>query len=73
MALILALMAEGVDVLVLERVFGIREGTLRTWLTRAGLQASKVHCRIFLHLILHHLQLDELWIQVRQGSQVVWV
>jgi IS1 family transposase len=72
-ALILALMAEGVDVSALERVFGIREGTLRTWLTRAGLQAGKVHCHFFHHLVLHHLQLDELWTQVRQGSQVVWV
>ena len=39
-ALILALMAEGVDVSALERVFGNREGTLRTWLTRAGMQAG---------------------------------
>jgi len=72
-ALILALMAEGVDVSALERVFGIREGTLRTWLTRAGLQAGKVHRHFFHHLILHHLQLDELWAQVRQGGRVVWV
>ena len=72
-ALILAWMAEGVDVSALERVFVIREGTLRTWLTRAGLQADKVHRHFFHHLILHHLQLDELWTQVRQGSRVVWV
>ncbi len=72
-ALILALIADGVDVSALERVFGIREETLRTWLTRAGLQADKVHRHFFHHLILLHLQLDELWIQVRQGSQVVWV
>ncbi len=72
-ALILALMAEGVDVSALERVFGIREGTLCTWLTRAGLQVGKVHRHFFHHLILHHLQLDELWTHVRQGSQVVWV
>ena len=49
-ALILALMAEGVDVSALERVFGIREGTLLTWLTRAGLQAGKVHRHFFHHL-----------------------
>ena len=35
-ALILSLMAEGMDVSALERVFEIKEGTLRTWLTRAG-------------------------------------
>jgi hypothetical protein len=72
-ALILALMAEGVDVSALERVFGIREGTLRTWLTRAGLQAGKLQRHFFHHLVLHHLQLDELWAPVRQGGQVVWV
>jgi hypothetical protein len=72
-ALILALMAEGVDVSALERVFGNREGTLRTWLTRAGMQAGKVHRHFFHHLILHHIQLDELWAKVRQGSQEGWV
>jgi len=72
-ALILAWMAEGVDVSALERVFGIREGTLRTWLSWAGMQASKLHRHFFHHLSLHPLQLDELWAQVRQGSQVVWV
>ena len=71
LALILALMAEGVDVSALERVFGIREGTLLTWLTRAGMQAGKVHRYFFHHLTLHHIQLDELWTQVRQGSRVV--
>ena len=71
--LILALMAEGVDVSALERVFGNREGTLHSWLTRAGLQAGKVHRHFFRHLILHHIQLDELWAYVCQGSQEVWV
>ena len=56
----MALMAEGVDVSALERVFEIKEGTLRTWLTRAGMQAAKVHRHFFLDLILHHIQLDEL-------------
>ena len=72
-ALILALMAEGVDVSALERVFEIKEGTLRTWLTQAGQQADKVHRHFFHHLILHHIQLDELWANVRQGSQEMWV
>lgn len=72
-ALIVALMAEGVDVSALERVFEIKEGTLRTWLTRAGMQADKVHRHFFHHLILHHIQLDELWANVSQESREVWV
>ena len=72
-ALILSLMAEGMDVSALERVFEIKEGTLRTWLTRAGMQADKVHRHFFHHLILHHIQLDELWANVRQGNQEMWI
>jgi len=63
----MALMAEGVDVSALERVFEIKEGTLRTWLTRAGMQAAKVHRHFFLDLILHHIQLDEL-----PGTECLW-
>jgi len=72
-ALILALMAEGVDGSALERVFGSREGTLRTWLTRAGMQAGKVHRHFFRHLILHYIQLDGLWANVRQGIRDAWI
>ena len=37
------------------------------------MQAGKVHRHFFHHLILHHIQLDELWAKVRQGSQEGWV
>jgi hypothetical protein len=69
----LTFLAEGVDVAVLERVWGTREGTLRTWLTRAGLHARKLHARFFQDLRCAHIQLDELWANVRQASQDVWV
>jgi len=69
----LTFLAEGVDVSVLERVWHIREGTLRTWLTRAGLHAKKLQARIFQNLRCAHIQLDELWAHVRQASQDVWV
>jgi hypothetical protein len=59
-ALTLALLAEGMDVSALERVTGIKEGTLRTWLTRAGIHAEKMHNRFFHELIYGHIQLDEL-------------
>ena len=55
----LALMAEGVDISTLERVMGIGEGTLRTWLTRAGMHAERLHGIFFQELIFRHIQLDE--------------
>jgi transposase-like protein len=65
----LALLAEGMDVSAIERVTGIREGTLRTWLTRAGMHAEKLHNTLFQELIFCHIQLDELWAHVRHASQ----
>jgi hypothetical protein len=79
-AQVLALLAEGVDVSTLERVMGIGEGTLRTWLTRAGMHAEKLHKTFFQELIFAHIQLDELhpalralavWGRVRHQSQEV--
>jgi IS1 family transposase len=69
----LALLAEGVDVSALERVMGIGEGTLRTWLTRAGMHTARLHTRFFQELIFRHIQLDELWANVRQATQEVWL
>ena len=64
-AVALTCLAEGVDVSVLERVWQIGEGTLRTWLTRAGLHAEKLHAHFFQRLRLDHIQLDELWANAR--------
>jgi hypothetical protein len=69
----LTFLAEGVDVSVLERVWRIGEGTLRSWLTRAGLHAEKLHEHFFRGLRFDHIQLDELWANVRRESQEVWV
>jgi hypothetical protein len=69
----LTFLAEGVDVSVLERVWQIGEGTLRSWLTRAGLHAAKLHEQVFRALQFQHIQLDELWAHIRQESQEVWV
>jgi len=69
----LTFLAEGVDVSVLERAWRIRESTVRTWLTRAGLQAQELHARFFQNLRCAHIQLDELWAHVRQAGQDVWV
>ena len=69
----LALMAEGVEVSTLERVMGIGEGTLWTWLTRAGMHAEKLHDSIIQELIFRHIQLDELWANVRHKVHEVWL
>ena len=61
----LTFLAEGVEVSVLERVWGIAEGTLRTWLTRAGLHAEKLHEDFFQSLSFRHIPLDELWANAR--------
>jgi IS1 family transposase len=69
----LTYLAEGVDVSVLERTMGKGEGTLRTWVTRAGLHAAKLHAHFFQRLTFHHIQLDELWANVREKRRGVWV
>ncbi len=69
----LTFLAEGVDVSVLEQVWQMGEGTLRTWLTRAAQQAEKLHAHFFRGLRCDHIQLDELWAHVRQEGQEVWV
>jgi hypothetical protein len=69
----LTFLAEGVDVSVLERVWQSGEETLRAWLTRAGLHAVKLHAYFFEGLQFQHIQLDELWANVHEERQEVWV
>jgi hypothetical protein len=70
--LALHFLAMGVDILALEEVMEIRESTLRTWLVRSGVQGRKLHERFFIGLELAHVQLDELWVNVKQAEQAVW-
>jgi transposase-like protein len=70
---ILWLMALGVDASALEEVFGVREVTIRTWLCRSGMQGQKLHERFVAELELIHVQLDELWANVKDGSQDLWL
>jgi len=67
------LLALGVDVSALEEVFGIRESTIRTWLSRSGDHGRKLHDRFFIALELFHVQLDELWASVKHAGQEIWV
>jgi IS1 family transposase len=72
-ALVLAALAEGLDASAAERVFGYRQATITTWLTRAGEHAQTLHERFFCHLRLPHLQLDELHTRLRCAKQVLWL
>lgn len=56
---ILWLLALGVEISALEEVFGVSEGTIRTWLCRSGKHGRKLHERFMLGLELAQVQLDE--------------
>jgi IS1 family transposase len=66
-------LAEGLSVGAAVRVFGHGEFTIRSWLTRAGLQATSLHERLFQDLKLRHIQLDELCTKTRQGTDALWI
>jgi transposase-like protein len=57
-AVVLSALAEGLDPSAAQRVFGFRQATITTWLSRAGEHAHTLHERFFCHLHLPHLQLD---------------
>ena len=63
----------GMDPSAVEETLEIRESTIRTWLARSGAHSRKLHDRFFVALDLTHLQLDELWADVKQAGQDVWV
>ncbi len=54
-------------------MFGHSEGTITTWLTRAGEHSATLHDRWVRHLQLPHLQLDELRTRLRSHAQVLWL
>ena len=72
-AKIMNLLAVGVDGSVLEEVFGVREITIRSWLCRSGMQGRKLHERMMVELDLIHIQLDELWGNVKKSGQELWL
>jgi hypothetical protein len=72
-AVVLAALAEGLDPSAAERVFGYRQATITTWLTRAGGHAEILHQRCFHNLQIPHLQLDELRTRLRCATQVLWL
>ncbi|RPI70414.1 MAG: hypothetical protein EHM38_05870 [Geobacteraceae bacterium] len=70
---ILWLLALGVDASALEEVFGVREVTIRSWLSRSGVQGRKLHDRFVAEMELIHIQLDELWANVQKSGQEMWL
>ena len=71
--MVLSALAEGLDPSAAERVFGYRQATITTWLTREGSHAQMLHERTFRSLWLPHLQLDELRTRLRRQKQVLWL
>ena len=72
-AVVLTALAEGLDPSAAERVFGYRQATITTWLSRAGEHAQTLHEHYFCNLWLPHLQLDELRTRLRSYQQVLWL
>ena len=72
-AMVLSALAEGLDPSAAARVFGFRQATITTWLTRAGEHAQTLHEHSFCHLHLPHVQLDELRTRLRCASKVLWI
>ena len=57
-AMVLSARAFGLDASAAERVFGYRQATSTSWLTRAGRHAENLHEHCFRNLHIPHLQLD---------------
>ena len=72
-AVVLSALAEGLDASAAARVFGYRQATITTWLTRAGEHAELFYERCFRNLHLPHVQLDEIRTRLRRSTQVLWL
>ncbi len=71
--MVLTALAEGLDPSAAERVFGYRQATITTWLSRAGQHAQSFHEHFFCNLQLPYLQLDELRTRLRSNKHVLWL
>jgi len=69
---ILWIIALGVDPSSLEEVF-VARNPIRTWLCRGGMQGKNCTNALMLELDLIHVQLDELWANVKHSTQDMWV
>jgi hypothetical protein len=69
-AMVLTVLAEGLNPSAAARVFGYRQATMTIWLSRAGQHAQSFHKHFFSHLQLPYVQLDELRTRLRCAKQV---
>ena len=69
----LTALAQGLSLAAAVRVFGHRQATITSWLTRAGQHSATLHDRRFRNLHLAHIQLDELPTRLRGRAQALWL
>lgn len=72
-AQVLHAIAEGLSAHSAARVFNLSEGTVRSWIARAGLHSRSLHDRLMRTLHLTHVQLDELRLKVRGQIEAAWL
>lgn len=72
-ALALHLLVEGLDISATARVTGKQEATIARWLKRMGQHSQGVHDRVFRELSLPLVQLDELYVRVRDWLKAGWL
>jgi hypothetical protein len=72
-AMVLSALAEGLNPSAAERVFGYRQATVTTWLSRAGQHAQSFHEHFLCQLQLAYVQLDELRTRLRSHTHVLWL
>jgi IS1 family transposase len=70
---VLTALSEGLDLSAAARVFGHRQATITTWLTRAGAHSATLHDRTFRALHLPHVQLDEIRTRLRSRAHGLWL
>ena len=72
-ALATHLAMKGMSVADISEVLGHSEETVTRWLARSGQHSERLHETIFKHLMVVHIQLDELVTKVRRAGHRVWV
>jgi transposase-like protein/IS1 family transposase len=64
---------KGMNIADISEVTGHSESTITRWLERSGAHSERLHEQRFRHLVLRHIQLDELFARVRRWAKRVWV